>query len=122
MKQKFILLFCVFCVISILIPAQIFSLDIIVGGKAGFGHSGYSGSDHKDYLDSINHINAFYPTFAAGGFATVVVTEMIDIQPELLFNLIGAKGKSKDNDDWIKERFIYLSIPVLAKINFTVLN
>ena len=122
MKQKFILLFCVFCVISILIPAHIFCLDITVGGKAGFGHSGYSGSDHRDYLDSINHKNAFYPKFTFGGFATVVVTEMIDIQPELLLDFIGAKGKSKDNDDWFKERFTYLSIPVLAKINFTVLN
>ena len=106
--------------ISILIPAQIFSLDITVGGKGGIGHSGYSGSDHKDYIDGINYKNAFYLTFAAGGFATVVVTERIDIQPEIILDFIGARVKSKDNDDWQKERYTYLSIPVLAKINFNL--
>jgi hypothetical protein len=67
--------------ISILVLVQIFCLDITVGGKAGFGHSGYSDSDHKDYLDSLNYKNALDPGFAVGGFCTVVLTEMIDIQP-----------------------------------------
>jgi hypothetical protein len=108
--------------ISMLIPAQIFCLDITVGGKAGFGHSGYSGSDHRDYLDANNQKNAFFPTFAVGGFGTVVITEMIDIQPELLLEFTGAKAKSEDSDDFWRERYTFLSIPVLAKINFNVFN
>lgn len=53
--------------------------------------------------------------FYAGAFAEVGVSDKFAIQPELFYNLLGAKAKSDGESDGGKLDLGYISLPVLVK-------
>ncbi len=100
------------------------ALEISVGGKAGIAHSGYMGSDHRADNESSGYRNALFIRAIVGAFATFGLSEGLQIQPELL--IVGSGGKANDEADpdnffWA-EGFSYLSLPVLVKGVFSLIN
>jgi len=86
--------------------------QIKVGVKAGAQVSGISGETYP------NMKLGFY----VGGFAEFAITDLISIQPELLYSTQGASrdyflmGDIMFNDNYML--LDYINVPVLLKINF----
>ena len=104
--------------ICLLAPASGFGLDFSVGGKVGIGHNGYYGTSHAEYLTANSLSNAIFPRLTAGLFAVVSFSDLLAIQPELFLAFPGAKMDSATG--WEKEKFTYLSLPVLLRLSFAV--
>lgn len=99
-KSFFALTLIVFCAYGAL--AQ----GISGGLKAGvnFANQTWSGGGFSTSADSRTG-------FHAGGYLNIAFTETFGLQPELIYNAVGAKiGEAKFNTD-------YLSIPVMLKYN-----
>lgn len=79
---------------------------IKLGAKAGLNLSSLSGED-ADGLES--KIGLHF-----GGTANFGLSDMLSVQPELLFSMKGARFE-EDND--FRYNFTYLDVPVLLKVN-----
>lgn len=95
--------------LGLLLTICAYAQTTISGGvKGGLNIS----SQHVSYYGSSINTSA-KPGVHLGGYLTVMVTEKIGIQPELLFSTQGAKYTDYDG----KTNFNYLLIPLLARYN-----
>jgi hypothetical protein len=65
------------------------------------------------------------PSFHVGGYVNYAFSEALSLQPELLFNSVGAKSSYDDPDfGEVTEtlKFTYLSIPVNLQYSFGAIN
>jgi len=83
--------------------------QVNVGLKAGLNLANWGG-DIKDEADSKNRMG-----FHAGAYLTFNLSDAISIQPEILYNSVGAKIEDSDGDvDFATD---YVSIPVMLLYN-----
>ncbi|WP_400076217.1 porin family protein [Winogradskyella sp. R77965] len=75
--------------------------SIDYGLKAGLNLANLNGADDASNLTS----------FHVGGFAEIELSEKFSLQPELLYSRQGAK----EQEDDVKIKLDYLSIPIMAK-------
>lgn len=85
--------------------------SIKVGLKGGFNGATFTGNDSKG--------NEYKAGFAAGGFVNFAMSDMISIQPELLYS---QKGASIDNFQGssattFKSTLGYLDVPIMFRVN-----
>ena len=84
--------------------------DVSLGLKAGGTLSNLTGADASNY--SYTSIYGFH----AGVFANIGLSNMVALQPELLYSQKGAKYPALLGDDIIR-RLQYIDVPVLLHIN-----
>jgi len=83
--------------------------QVNVGLKAGLNLANWGG-DIKDEVDSKNRMG-----FHAGAYLTFNLSDAISIQPEILYNSVGAKIEDSDGDaDFVSD---YVSIPIMLLYN-----
>jgi hypothetical protein len=118
MKKLFLVLMVV-TLVSVSASAQ-----LSIGAKAGLNLANF-GADAED--------TKVKPSFHVGGYLNLPVSESFSIQPELLFNVMGAKVSEEEtysDPDFgnITEKMqyntslAYISIPVLAKYSLGTFN
>jgi hypothetical protein len=78
------------------------------GLKAGLNVANW-GADVKDQSDSKSRIG-----YHVGGFVTFNLSDALSVQPELLYNSVGAKTDVDGDVDYVMN---YLSIPVMLTYN-----
>lgn len=78
--------------------------EITIGPKVGWNITNISNSHDKNKL-----------SFVLGGFAEFKISDLLSIQPEILYSRQGTRDKG--NGVKVKNRLNYLNIPVLAKLN-----
>jgi hypothetical protein len=101
----------ILCILSMsaLVLSSAFGQDISGGAKAGFNFANMTGD-----IDDV----AMKVSFHLGGYANIGVTDVLSVQPELLFNAVGAKEDGGDG----KLNVSYVSIPVMVLYSFGVVN
>lgn len=95
-----------------------FAQDISIGAKAGVNLSNisYSGEFYKNSPDS-----KMLTSFHVGGLLELKLTDMIALQPELLFSSQGAKQESLEDNETVKieskstSKYNYLTLPIMGK-------
>ena len=98
----------VLSLVVLLISASAFA-QLNGGVKAGLNLADF-GADAKDAFDSKSRIG-----FHVGGYLTFSLSDAISIQPELLYNSVGAKFEGDGEDaDIVMD---YISIPVMFQYN-----
>ena len=78
------------------------------GLKAGANFATFTGSDAKD----LDMLTAFY----AGGFVNLEISDLISIQPDVLFSAKGAKSTQAGID--FTSNVNYISVPVMLQLKF----
>jgi hypothetical protein len=90
------------------------------GLKAGGILSNEVGSGARISNQNSSEKLNFKPGFIGGGFATYNFTELIGVQPEILFTMKGAKNSSSIGDvSNFRALLNYVEIPVLLTVNPT---
>jgi hypothetical protein len=96
----------------VLCSATLFA-QISIGAKAGLNLANVSGDDVDDTDMRIG--------FHLGGYANIAFSEALSLQPELLYNSVGAKttgeGITGDDED-VTFKLNYISIPVSLMYSF----
>ncbi|MFZ6009974.1 MAG: porin family protein [Bacteroidota bacterium] len=97
-----------FTVVASFLALGLSAQGLSVGIKAGVNFAGqtYSSSGFTVSPDGRTG-------FHAGGYVNLALSEKLSVQPELLYNSVGAKVGSDDI------KFDYVSIPVVVKFNPT---
>lgn len=95
-----------------LFAAGAFAQGMSGGLKAGLNLSNFAGDD----VDGTDMRIAYH----IGGFVNFGLTDALSLQPELLYNSIGAKADSEDGDVTFKMN--YVSIPVSLIYSFGNFN
>jgi hypothetical protein len=108
--KKTILFTVLLIAISMNMQAQLFKFGI----KGGVNYANQSGSGIT--INSDNYDREAITSYHAGLIAEIKVTDGFSVQPELLYSTQGATYKNAFEE--FKNELGYLSIPVLAKINF----
>lgn len=108
--KKTILVTVLLVAISSNMQAQLVKFGI----KAGLNYANQTGSDIT--VNSTNYNTDAITSYHAGLIAEIKLLDSFSIQPELLYSTQGATYKNVDEE--FKNELGYLSIPVLAKINF----
>src|SRR5690606_12537451 len=98
----------VLSLVVLLISASAFA-QLNGGVKAGLNLADF-GADAKDAFDSKSRIG-----FHVGGYLTFNLSDAISIQPEVLYNSVGAKAEGDGED--ISYVVDYISIPVMLQYN-----
>lgn len=93
--------------VVLLISASAFA-QLNGGIKAGLNLADF-GADAKDAFDSKSRIG-----FHVGGYLTFNLSDAISIQPEVLYNSVGAKSEGDGDVDIVVD---YISIPVMLQYN-----
>jgi hypothetical protein len=93
--------------VVLLISASAFA-QLNGGVKAGLNLADF-GADAKDAFNSKSRIG-----FHVGGYLTFNLSDAISIQPEVLYNSIGAKSEGDGDVDLVVD---YISIPVMFQYN-----
>jgi hypothetical protein len=93
-----------------LIPLAAQSSFGIKGGISDFSFIGDDWDDMSSFFGIDNEISISY---SLGIFSETLITETFAFQPELLFT--SANMKYGDGDDWIKETWNMVEIPIYAK-------
>ena len=88
--------------------------SVSFGPRVGATFSKISLSDGED--DEMEDEFKYNPGLQFGAVANFAVSELVSIQPELLF--IQKGFKMGDSDAYIKGKSNYIEVPVLAKISF----
>jgi hypothetical protein len=89
-----------------------------LGLKAGGIISNEVGSGARISSQNSSEKLKFKPGFIGGGFATYNFTELIAVQPEILFTMKGAKNSSTIGDaNNFRALLNYVEIPVLLMVN-----
>jgi hypothetical protein len=107
-------------VLSLAIVAAAFSYasaqGISGGVKAGLNLANLGGDDVED-VD-------IRPSFHVGGYVNIGFTEKLSLQPELLFNSVGAKSSYEDSGFKVEEtlKLSYISVPVNLVYSFGAIN
>lgn len=96
-----------FLIVVLFAFSSVYSQGIIFGVKAGVNLA-----DLKFSVTEMNDDSDMRTAFHVGGVADVSITDEFSIQPELLYNSVGAKWNVQGSNDLITD---YLSIPFLAK-------
>lgn len=78
------------------------------GLKAGANFATFTGSDAKD----LDMLTSFY----GGGFVNLELTDMISIQPEVLYSAQGAKSSEMGVD--ITSKVNYINVPIMLQLKF----
>lgn len=103
MKKSFLL------IVFVGLMAVVASAQMAIGAKAGLNLANWAG-DVKDELDSKNRTG-----FHVGAYLKFNLSDAISIQPEILYNSVGAKVEDPDGDaDFVMD---YISIPVMLLYN-----
>lgn len=104
--MKNAVVFIVVCVLSVSTYAQ----NVSFGAKAGVNFASLNGDDVDD-LDGLTGLHI-------GGVVDISFSELLSLQPELLFSMQGAKYEY--SDDVVSEeetyKLNYLNVPVLLKV------
>ena len=101
-----------FIAIAFVSTGLIASAQAKFGAKAGANFYQFGGEDGSD-LES----QKMKPGFYLGGFANLSITEMLSVQPELLFSNQGTMVKEGDaKATW---NLNYINIPVMLQYNTT---
>jgi hypothetical protein len=91
-----------------------------IGLKAGGIIANEVGSDARISVQGSSSKLSFKGGFVGGGFASYNFTELIGVQPELLFSMKGAKNSSTIGDaSNFRALLDYVEIPVLLTVNPT---
>lgn len=93
------------------------SAQISVGVKAGLNLANVGGDDVED--------TDMRPSFHVGGYLNYAFSDALSLQPELLFNSVGAKSSYTDPDFGDVDETLklsYISIPVNLQYSFGVVN
>lgn len=109
--KKTILITVLLLAVSVNMQAQLLRLGV----KAGLNYANQTGSEiiiNNSNYDSTSAITSYH----AGLIAEIKLIDSFSIQPELLYSTQGATYKNAVEE--FKNELGYLSIPVLAKINF----
>lgn len=101
--KKVLLTVSVFCFATVCAFAQMSG-----GAKAGLNLANFGG----DAEDTDMRVG-----FHVGGYLNFSLSDAFSIQPELLFNSVGAKQSSSDGD--VDYAMNYISIPVMFKYSIT---
>lgn len=86
--------------------------SISVGPRIGATFPKLNIGDEDDFNDEVQSMTGLQ----FGAVANVMVNDMFSIQPELLFVQKGFK--LEEDGDYMKTRYNYLEVPVLAKFSF----
>lgn len=111
MKRWASLLLAGFTLLAIGNPTYAQSLTL--GGKVGLVVANVGG----DIEDAVGELDS-KTGFAAGGFLTIGLSPIFDIQPEVLFVQKGAKQEAAGVE--AKVKINYVEIPVLVRVNLPV--
>ncbi|HYG01999.1 MAG TPA: porin family protein [Chryseosolibacter sp.] len=104
--KKLLLSAIAICAFSIVSFAQ-----MSIGAKAGFNFANVGGDAENTDMRTSIHL---------GGYLNFAMSEQLSIQPELLYNSVGAKVSEGDFEATTKLN--YLSIPVMVKYSFGNIN
>jgi hypothetical protein len=108
MKIKFLLtLLFVVC-----FAATSMAQSITVGPRVGATFSKINIEDADDFNDEVKSLSGFQ----IGAVANIMVNNLFSIQPELLFIQKGMR--LEDGNEYMKTKYNYLEVPVLAKVTF----
>jgi len=92
--------------------------DVYFGPKVGINlsHFIFTGDD----VDVLKEMHKMKLSSHFGGFAEVVFSDYLSVQPELLFSIKGARFRD-DADDDFKSAYVlkYISLPIVAKYYVT---
>jgi len=108
--KKTILITVLLLAVSINMQAQLLRFGI----KAGLNYANQTGSEIT--INNSNYTTSAITSYHAGLVAEIKLMNSFSIQPELLYSTQGATYKYAATE--FKNELGYLSIPVLAKINF----
>jgi hypothetical protein len=86
-----------------------FAQEISGGAKAGLNFSNLTGEISDADMKIGYHL---------GGYVNIAFTEILSLQPELLFNAVGANVAGGDG----KVNVNYISIPIMFKYSFGIVN
>lgn len=127
MRQNVVLLVSV--LVILLIPSVGLCLDTIVGVKGGAGVFSYLGEDYRDFLDTYYLEAEWKWGFAGGAFASIELSDIFALQPEIL--IVGAGNAYKEDasvydplggpySEWVLtiDEILYATLPVLVKVRF----
>ena len=98
-----------------------FGLDFSAGVKGAVGYSGFAGENYKDILESSGVSRAFFLGFGGGAFATLGISDLLAIQPEVLLLRVGGADKETtgEKENWIAP---FVVPAVLVKARFDMFN
>ena len=102
-------------ILSLLTLLSVISVGVYAQGISGGLKLGMNLANQTISAEGITVSPSFRTSFHAGGYVTLMVSEKLGVQPEVLYSGQGAK-----NGDF-SFKANYVTIPVLARWNFTPL-
>jgi hypothetical protein len=96
------------------------AIGISVGARIGAGHAFFYGDDYTSDLESFDAERQFRFGLEAGGFIEFALSDVLAIQPEIIFVRGGGNfgGESSVGEFTVEETFNYISVPLLVKAGF----
>jgi hypothetical protein len=111
--------FLAFLVVLLILPLAAFAFDVTIGVKGGVAAPFYTGADYEDLLAG-GAQTEFRLGFSAGGFVTIGIIDLLAIQPEVMYSMMGGNF-GDDLATWL-DKVTFLEVPVLLKVRLKAGN
>jgi hypothetical protein len=103
----------VFLVLLLTLPLAASAFDVTIGIKGGVTAPFYSGSDYEAVLAG-GAQTEFRLGFSVGGFITIGIFDLLAIQPEVMYSMMGGNF-GDDLSTWYDSATV-IEVPVLVKL------